>query len=165
MECWWPAWEHLGAPAKNLGCWRQVREQLESQLSSLGKPTSSLGTLHVRREIIPTTYHATIFNTHVFSLYSDLCINVSRKLPIYQVFLDWLQTVLETNSRFAWKCRSSEHRDTLRSCDRVSLEMHLEAVIGHIERYTWRPWMSEIRDALRDRDRAGVEMHLDAVHE
>ena len=50
---------------------RQAWKHLESLYSSLGKMTS-LGTLQVRLEIIATTYHATIFETHVFSLYSPL---------------------------------------------------------------------------------------------
>jgi hypothetical protein len=36
-----------------------------------------LGTLLVCLEIIATTYHSTIVKTHVFSLYSHLCIYVS----------------------------------------------------------------------------------------
>jgi len=62
---------------------REVSEHLESQYSSLGKTTSSLGTLLVRLEIIATTYDSTIFKTHVFSLYSQLCINVSMYLYSY----------------------------------------------------------------------------------
>ena len=83
--------EFLGAPATSLGApgstwehwqqtWesrRQVWEHFESQLSSLGKTTFSLGMLLVRLEIITTTYRSTIFETHVFSLYSHLCIYVS----------------------------------------------------------------------------------------
>jgi len=90
---------HLGAPATSLGAPRITVEQS-------GK-TSSLGTLLVRLEIIATTYRSTIFKTHVFSLYSHLCIYVSMYLCIYiathlhTVYLDWLQAVLERNSRCA----------------------------------------------------------------
>jgi len=62
---------------------RHVWEHLKSQYSSLGKTPSSLGTLLVRLEIIATTYHSTIFKTHVFSLYSHLCIYVSMYLYSY----------------------------------------------------------------------------------
>jgi len=36
--------------------------------------SSALAMLLERLEIIATTYHSTIFKTHVFSLYSNLCI-------------------------------------------------------------------------------------------
>jgi hypothetical protein len=51
--------------------WKRQRQ------SSLGKTTSSLGTLLVRLEIIATTYRSTIFKTHVFSLYSHLSIYIA----------------------------------------------------------------------------------------
>ena len=37
----------------------------------------------MRLEIVATTYHSTIVKTHVFSLYSHLCIYVSMYLGIY----------------------------------------------------------------------------------
>jgi hypothetical protein len=43
----------------------------------VGKTTTSLGTLLVRLELIATTNRATMFKTHVFRLYSHLCIYVS----------------------------------------------------------------------------------------
>jgi len=69
-----------GIPAGRQSNWerrRQAWEHLESQYSSLGKTTSSLGTLLVHLEIIATTNRSTIFKTHVLSLYSHLCIYVS----------------------------------------------------------------------------------------
>jgi len=42
-----------------------------------GNTTPFLGMLLVRLEIIATTNHSKIFKTHVFSLYSHLCIYVS----------------------------------------------------------------------------------------
>jgi hypothetical protein len=56
------------------------------QQSSLGITTSSLGTLMVRLEIIATTYHSTIFETHVFHLYSHLCIYITTHLDISNYF-------------------------------------------------------------------------------
>jgi len=119
----------------------------------------------VRLEIIATTYHSTIVKTHVFSLYSHLCIYVSIKLPIYT---RWIWTGCSrclSNSRRAWKWRSSELRDTLRGRDWASLEMHLEAEIDCICTDTWRPWSSELGDALQDSDWASFYMHLEAVIE
>jgi len=64
-----------------------------------------------------------------------LCIYVSMYLCIYiatllhTLYLDWLQAVLESNLRCAWKWRLSELRDILWGRDRVSLEMHLEAML------------------------------------
>ena len=56
-----------------------------------------------------------------------LCIYIATHL--HMVYLDWLQGVLENNLRCAWKWGSSELRDPLQGRDRVSLEMHMEAVI------------------------------------
>jgi len=41
---------------------------------------TSLGTLQVRLQIIATNYSSTIFETHVFSLYSHLCIYIATHL-------------------------------------------------------------------------------------
>jgi len=165
-EWLWQVWEHLGALVRTLGApgttwerrwqvwerWRQdsVRqrqalerrrqlwEPLESQYGSLVE-SSSLGTLVIALEIIATTYCSTIFKTHVFSVYCHLCIYLATHL--HTVNLDWLQAVLESNSRSAWKWRSSELRATLRGCDRATLELHLEEVIERVWRCTWMPWV------------------------
>jgi len=78
----------------------------------------------------------------------------------------------------------SKFRDTLGGCNRVSSEMHLEAIILQ----TWSPslcdfgdtlagsnrtnlktqcmrWWSELRDRLRACDQAKLEIHLEAVIE
>jgi hypothetical protein len=57
--------------------------------------------LLVRLEIIATTYRSTIFKTHVFSFYSHLYIYIATHL--HTVYLDWLQAVVESNSRCAGK--------------------------------------------------------------
>ena len=63
----------------------------------------------VRLKFIAITYCSTIVKMHVLSLYSHLCIYVSMYQCIYittnlhTVYLDWLQAVLESNSRGAWK--------------------------------------------------------------
>jgi len=119
---------------KPLSTWErrwQSWEHLESLSSSLGK-TSSLWMLLVHLEIIPTTYCSTIIKTDVFSLYSHLFIYIETHL--HMVFLDWLQVVLESNSRCTWGWQSSELRDTLRGSGQPCLEMCLEAVIE----WTWR---------------------------
>ena len=115
--------------------------------------------LLVRLEIIATTYCSTIFKTHVFSLYSHLCIYIATHL--HTVYQHWLKTVLEINSRWAWRWWSSEVRDTLWGRDRESFEMHLEVVIRCFWRYTWTPWSSKLAGC----DRASMEIHMDAVME
>jgi len=123
------------------------------------------------------------FQTYAFSLYSHLCIYIATYL--HMVYLDWQHAVIVSNSRCAWRWRSSELRDTLRSRDRASLEMHLEAEMEwtqrctgrpwsselemHLEteidwthRCTWRPWSSEFGDAIGDRDWVTSEMHWEA---
>jgi len=72
-------------------------------------------------------------------------------------YLDWLQAVLESNSRCAWKWISTELRDTLQGCDRASLEMHFEALIERVWRCTLRPWSGEWGDAIGGRDHANLE--------
>jgi len=89
------------------------------------------------------------------------CINIATHL--HTVYLDWLQAVLERNSRCAWKWWSSELRDTLWGRERDTSEMHLEAVIERIWRYSWRPWLSELRSALQGHDWGSLEMHLEAM--
>ena len=69
-------WKHRGAPATSLEA-----PQITPERS--GKNNILLGTLLVCLEIIATTYHSTIVKTHVFSLYSHLCINVSMYQCIY----------------------------------------------------------------------------------
>jgi len=99
-------WEHLGAPATSLGAPTTSQGAPATSLGApaitveqSGKTTSSVGTLLVRLEIIATTYHSTIFKTHAFSLYSHLGIYIATHL--HTVCLDWLQAVLESNSRCA----------------------------------------------------------------
>jgi len=88
-----------------------------------------------------------------------LCIYIATHL--HTLDLDWLQSVLESNSRGAWKWRSSELRDILRGRDRASLEMHLEAAIERDWRCTWRPCLCE----LAGRNRASLKIHLEAMIE
>jgi len=47
-----------------------------------------------------------------------LCIDIATHL--HMVYLDWLQAVLESNLRCAWKWQSSELRYILRGCARAS---------------------------------------------
>jgi len=95
-----------------------------------------------------------------------LCIYIATHL--HMVYLDWMQAVVESNSRCAWKWRSSElspwsseFGDTIGDRDWVNSEMHWEAVIERVWRCTWRPRSSELRDALWGRDRASLEMQLE----
>jgi len=135
LRCRWQSW----------ACRRLAWEYLESLQSNLGKTTSSLGMLLMLLEIIATTYGSTIFKTDVFSLYSSyLSIYIAPHL--HRICLDWLQAVLEINSRCGWKWQSSELRDTLRACKGASLVKYLEPVIEHYWRlhfkamidWTWR---------------------------
>ena len=128
-------WEHLGAP-------RITVEQS-------GKTTSSsLRTLLVRLEIIATTNRSTIFKTHVFSLYSHLCIYVSIQLPIY-------------TRTGCWRCLRAI-RGAPENDDRMNSEIHSEAVIERVWRCNWRSRLNELRDALGGRDGVSLEMHLAA---
>jgi len=76
---------------------RQASEHFESLYSGIGTTTSSLGALLLHLGIIATTYHSTIFKTHVFSFYSLLSILTATHL--HTVYVDWPQAVLESNLR------------------------------------------------------------------
>jgi hypothetical protein len=62
---------------------QQTREHCTLRYRTLGKITSSLGTLLVHLDIIATTYDNMTFYTCVFSLYSYPLISVSIYLCIY----------------------------------------------------------------------------------
>ena len=59
----------------------------------------------------------------------------------------------------------SLRNDILGGCDRLNLEMHLEAKKEWTQRCTGRPWSSEFGDALGDRDWVNWQMHLEMVIE
>ena len=90
-----------------------------------------------------------------------LCIYIATHL--HTVYVDWLQAVLESNSRSTWNWALSKLRDTLWGCDWACLEMQLETKIEWTQRWSWRPWSREPRDALRECDRASLETHLEAM--
>jgi len=92
-----------------------------------------------------------------------LCIYIATYL--HMVYLDWQHAVVVSNSRCAWRWRSSELRETLRGRDRASLEMQLVTEIEWTQRCTERPWLSEFGDALGGCDRVSVEMHFEAMIE
>jgi hypothetical protein len=130
-------WEHLGVPVASLGApttslgapvsanhthgcanhkpgsanHKPGSTSIQGQIS-LG--ITALGTLLVRLEIIATTYHSTIFKTHVFSLYSHLCIYVS-------IYIRYIWTGCMRGLR---TIRGAPEDD-----DRMNSEIHLEAVI------------------------------------
>jgi len=110
---------------------RRVCEHLDSQWSSLGKTTSSLGTLQVRLESIATTYRSTIFKTHVSSLYSDLCIYVSIHISTHLHCTRYIWTGCR---RWLTAIRAAPEND-----NQVDSEIHCEAVIEQFGGCTWRP--------------------------
>jgi len=119
------------------------------------------------------------FNTHVFSLYSQLCIYVSINLysnpSTHGWYLDWLQAVLGCNWRCIWKWWASEDRHTLGGCDWVNLEMpfggryQVNLEINLQSTLEWVPWGScrlqwnSIGNALAGCDWASLEMCLNAA--
>jgi len=107
-----------------------------------------------------------------------LCIYIATHL--HTAYLDRLQAVLESNSRYAWRWWLSELRDTHWGRDRASLGMHLEAVIERVSRYafggrgrenleaviepvlryTWRPRSSKCGGC----NRVSLDKYLEAVN-
>jgi len=144
-EGWRQAWEHLGAPATNLAA-----------------PATCLGAPRI------TVMYSVCILIYV-SMY--LCIYIATHL--HTLYLDWLQAVHESNSRFSWKMTiewtqrytprrcSSGIGDALGGCDRVNLEMHSEIVIAQVWRCTWRPCLCELAGC----NRASLEILLEAVIE
>jgi len=83
------------------------------------------------------------------------------------LYLDWMQAVLESNSRCAWKWRSSELRDAPGGLDWASFEMNLgghdRASMAAVIKRASRPWLSKLGDALRGHDRANLEAVIERV--
>ena len=94
-----------------------------------------------------------------------LCIYIATHL--HTVYLQCLQTVLDRNSKYAWKWRSSDFRpwtskygDAIGDRDRINSEIQWEAVIARVWWCTCRLTSSELRDALWGCDRASLEIQL-----
>jgi len=98
-------------------------------------------------------------HSHVFSLYSHLCIYVSMDLYSYPS--------THAISGLAAVCRiyTPRHPVPLRyPCISVQPPSLLEDILDRARlRFTWRRRLSELRDALGGRDRASLEMHLEAM--
>jgi len=134
--------------------------------------------LLVSLDIIATTYRSTIFKTHVFSLYTHLCIYVCMYLYscpsthhisglaagcAWEQFEVCLKMMTGWTQRYTPRMWSSLSGDVLRGGMVESLVIHLEAVIHCTLRWTPRSWSTEFGDALRGCSRAIVEIHLEAV--
>jgi hypothetical protein len=76
--------------------------------------------------MIANTYHSVNFKTNEFSVHSHLSMNIATNLnTLHQ---NWLQAVLESNSRYTCKQQSSELGDSLQGHDEAALGIHSEAV-------------------------------------
>jgi len=157
-------WEHLGAPT-----------------TSLGAPATSLGAPQITAEqsgrnniLFGNAAGAPGNHSYYFSfnnfwnsciqfVFSSVYLYIYIATHLHTGYLDWLQAVLESNSRCAWRWQWSELRDTLGGGYCVNLEMHLEAVIEIVWRCTWRPWLSEVGDALGGINSTNLEMHWEAM--
>ena len=124
-ECWQQDWECKQQAWKHR---QQAWEHLESQYSILGKTPYSLGTLMLRLEIIATIDRSTIFKTHVFHLYSHLCIYVS----MYQYSYPSTNGISRLAAGSTWQ----------------QFEVRLKLTIEWTQGFTWRPWSWEFRYAL-----------------
>jgi len=166
-------WEYLGALETNLGALTTSLGTPMSAATSLGAPwitvEQSEKNIFFGNAAGAPGNHSYYLSFHNFwnsciqfvfsSMY--LCIDIPTHL--HTAYLDWLQAVVDSNSRCAWKWRYSELRDALQGHDRARFDMHLEKVFERIWRYTWRPWWSELRVALRDHDQASLEIHSEVV--
>jgi len=166
---------------QNWECQRQAWEQLGAQTTSTGAPVTSLGAPPItveqsgRKNILFGNTADARRNHRYYLLFNDfqnsciqlvfpsmyLCIKIATHL--HTVYLDWLQAVLESNSRCAGSWQSSELIDTLEGGYCANFEMHLEAVMERIGRCIRRPWSSELTNALGGSNQASLEIHLEAI--
>jgi len=100
--------------------------------------------------MIAATYCSTIFNTHVLSLYSHLCIYEYIELPIYTCYI----------STGSMQC-SRAIQSASENEDRVNSEIHSNAMIERVWRFTCRAGLNKHRDAHWDRDEASLQMHVE----
>jgi len=143
-------------------CKLKARGHLKSLWSSVRKTTSSFEMLQMCLGIIVTTYCSTIFKTHVFSLYSHLCINVSMYLYSYpstqgisglpvgdagELIKMCLTMMIEWTQRYTWTPISCHQRAACRGHDRANVEITLAVVIEEILRCTRRPGLNPLRVA------------------
>jgi len=149
----------LGAPARCLGAPQLTIEQSGKKI--FFRNSCWCAWISYLLHIVPWfwTLIYSVWNLIYISMYR--CIYIAAHL--YTVYLDWLQVVLESNVRYAWKWRSSELRDTLHGRDQLSLGMHLVSVIKCIWRYCWRWSESNVEDALWDRYRASFEILFETM--
>jgi len=103
----------------SLLCWSRLHNAWRS--FCLSPAAASFGMLLVCLEIIATTYRSTIFKTYAFRLYSHLCIYATY---LHTVYLDWQHAVIVSNSRCAWRWRSSERPPPLPQCLRTPAVAH-----------------------------------------
>jgi hypothetical protein len=108
-------WEHLGVRttclAAPMTCMGALTTSLGAPITRPGVPTTFMGAPRITvqqsgKSIFfgnaagapgnhSNSDRSMIFNIHVFSLYSPLCIYIATDLHM----VDWLQAVLESNSR------------------------------------------------------------------
>jgi len=99
-----------------------------------------------------------------------LCIYIDTHL--HTAYLDWLNAVLQSNSRCTGKWGSSRPRyiprpwstefgDAIGDQDWVNWEMHWEAEVEWTQRCTLGPWSSQFGDALWGCDPSSVETQLE----
>jgi len=124
----------LGAAMTSLGMWRTNLGALGTSLEASWITVEQSGRNNIffgNAAGVPRNYSYYLwfnnFKTHVFSLYSHLCIYTATQL--HTVYLEWLQVLRESNSRCACKWQSSELTDTFWDRDQASAEMELEAMI------------------------------------
>jgi len=123
---------------------------------------------------IIATNRSTIFKTYAFCLYSELCIYVSIKLPIYTQYIwtgstRWLSAIrgaLEDDDKYVLPvAQSTSVTPVSLYTRRRSSTMYLKAVIEQVWRCTLRLWSSKFGDAIGDWDWVNSEMHWEAVIE
>ena len=172
-KLWQQAWErqqqaqkhlevtatNLGAPATCQGAPRITVEQSGKNNIFFGNAAGAPGN---------HSYYLSfndLYNSCIQFVFSSIYLCIYITTHLHTVYLDWLQAVLESNSRCAWKGQSSELSDSLRGHDRASLEMQLVTEIEWCQRFTGRPCPSELGDAVGGPGLVNSEMHFVAMIE
>jgi len=142
-----PGWSNSRVYWTDAVAFKYTRDYPGVPATSLGGILSFLETLLVYLEIIATTYHSTIFKTHVFSIYSHLYIyvsvsNSSTSAKNISVRAEWLRqsgrAPSEPSETLRWRITPR-----LASILRVALHIVLRSPFRHFFLLCWSPILNK----------------------
>jgi hypothetical protein len=104
-------------------------------------------------------WHLKLMHLVCILIYASMYLCIYIAIYLQTIYLNWLQMVLRRKLWWTWIYQLSELRDELGDVDRVSLEMHLEAM------YVWtlKLELGMFRDILGGHDRVNTVIHFQAI--